>query len=771
MALAVAAACALAGGPQSASAAGAPSSYTVHPGQSLSAVAADIAQSHDPATLSRVGRALFAANPDAFMRHDPSRLKIGAVLDVPPGLAPAAAEPVAQTPQASQPAPAAEPASSTESGVSGTSSASASAAQAASGPTAAVPAAAAASNAEAVAQPAASAPAQASSGTTAGAVGSASGAATTIGASAAVTASSPVGASALSAAAAVAGSATTTGAAGASGTGSASVAVAAAPASNGHVWSGSIQAVPATGASGSLAAGPGGLASEASAPVSSLQQLLALKSRVLMALQKHRLVRAGASGQPAAGAVASSPGAASVPGIPAGSGVAYGTAPTASSGFDLSRISAGVASAIGAALLALIVALMIGRRKRAEARRLADENAAAAQPDAGQPHAGASDESAAHEAVPAATVMATHSGHDDADNMDDGGEDGVALHLSADRAGSSRETAGAEPAWPSHSEAEETLPPSLPDTAHDPFSFEPGHDSHDDRRTEADANAGDDLAGAAESGAAELPAEPTAWHHEETGTQAGEWPAHDAFDVPHDDEPVARDDAEPSTWETAQADSQAAPMAAEDFEPEPEEEPIASGPLDDAFHAADEPAPSIQPEEAAADDAVRSAAPSTAFSHEAVDVLDSLDMPLPPRVGEPMAEDLPSASAPAPDEPEPEPADPEEPVLRRRASAPSTAGAGASGSAAVAGLGAARFGALTLDFDLDLPPDSAEPVPVFTPEQLARIARNKLDLASEYIALGDLGGARTLINEVIESNDHETRADAQALLSTLAPLS
>ena len=54
---------------------------------------------------------------------------------------------------------------------------------------------------------------------------------------------------------------------------------------------------------------------------------------------------------------------------------------------------------------------------------------------------------------------------------------------------------------------------------------------------------------------------------------------------------------------------------------------------------------------------------------------------------------------------------------------------------------------------------------------LARIARNKLELAHEYIALGDLGGARALINEVIDSNDHATRADAQALLSTLAPLS
>ena len=83
----------------------------------------------------------------------------------------------------------------------------------------------------------------------------------------------------------------------------------------------------------------------------------------------------------------------------------------------------------------------------------------------------------------------------------------------------------------------------------------------------------------------------------------------------------------------------------------------------------------------------------------------------------------------------------------------------------------AGFGALKLDFDLELPPSPAQPLPAFTPADLARIARNKLDLAAEYIELGDLAGARTLINEVIESNDPATRNDARALLSTLAPLS
>ncbi len=70
--------------------------------------------------------------------------------------------------------------------------------------------------------------------------------------------------------------------------------------------------------------------------------------------------------------------------------------------------------------------------------------------------------------------------------------------------------------------------------------------------------------------------------------------------------------------------------------------------------------------------------------------------------------------------------------------------AGTAGRGAVAGLGAgtlgaAGFGALKLDFDTELPPSPAQPLPAFTPADLARIARNKLDLAAEYIELGDLG--------------------------------
>jgi FimV-like protein len=96
---------------------------------------------------------------------------------------------------------------------------------------------------------------------------------------------------------------------------------------------------------------------------------------------------------------------------------------------------------------------------------------------------------------------------------------------------------------------------------------------------------------------------------------------------------------------------------------------------------------------------------------------------------------------------------------------------GTAGAASVAGLGASRFGPLSLDFDYNSPASQTEPLPAFTPEQISTIARNKLELAVEYIELGDLSGARTLLQEVIESNDPATRQAAATLLSTLAPLS
>lgn len=209
--------------------------------------------------------------------------------------------------------------------------------------------------------------------------------------------------------------------------------------------------------------------------------------------------------------------------------------------------------------------------------------------------------------------------------------------------------------------------------------------------------------------------------------------------------------------------------------------------------------------------------PQPKFPREAIEALDSLDLGLPPRrelsavpadaavaktehespitpepvVPQPLTEpDItvrPREPAPAtadtaitPEPVRPQPvAEPD--VLQRQSESiaeppkpPSAAQeieAGTAGPASVAGLGAPTFGPMRLAFDLAPATSETEPLPALTPEQIATIARNKLELAAEYIDLGDLAGARTLLQEVIDANDPATRPQAAALLSTLAPLS
>ncbi|MBN3824210.1 pilus assembly protein FimV, partial [Burkholderia sp. Ac-20384] len=69
--------------PASATGDAVPLTVTVQPGQSLNDIAKAATQSRDPGVLARAGRALFDANPQAFMKHDASRLKVGATLTVP----------------------------------------------------------------------------------------------------------------------------------------------------------------------------------------------------------------------------------------------------------------------------------------------------------------------------------------------------------------------------------------------------------------------------------------------------------------------------------------------------------------------------------------------------------------------------------------------------------------------------------------------------------------------------------------------------------------
>ncbi|AET91782.1 hypothetical protein BYI23_B011750 [Burkholderia sp. YI23] len=191
--------------------------------------------------------------------------------------------------------------------------------------------------------------------------------------------------------------------------------------------------------------------------------------------------------------------------------------------------------------------------------------------------------------------------------------------------------------------------------------------------------------------------------------------------------------------------------------------------------------------------------PMPKFPQDAIQALGSLDMELPPRmdltikppvVAEPEAATPPVAETPreprlaqVPPPPTgvtpiehapfvPQPFTPLEAVPHTQSQSQSVAAqieAGTAGAASVAGLGATRFGPLSLDFDLGRASSASEPLPALTPAQLATIARNKLELAAEYIELGDLSGARTLLQEVIESNDPATRHQAATLLSTLAP--
>jgi pilus assembly protein FimV len=181
--------------------------------------------------------------------------------------------------------------------------------------------------------------------------------------------------------------------------------------------------------------------------------------------------------------------------------------------------------------------------------------------------------------------------------------------------------------------------------------------------------------------------------------------------------------------------------------------------------------------------------PKPTFPREAIEALNTLELGLPPRQEAPLDGNAPvHAFDPPPTTPieappiTPQPiAEPavyehqnaqlDGPIDEHAQSVGQQIEGGTTGPASVAGLGASRFGPLSLDFDYNLPASQTDPIPAFTPQQIAMIARNKLDLAVEYIELGDLSGARTLLQEVIESNDHATRQPAATLLSTLAPLS
>ncbi|KWB66380.1 FimV/HubP family polar landmark protein [Burkholderia ubonensis] len=624
--------------------AAAPLTITVQPGQSLNDIAIAATQSHDPGVIARAGRALFDANPQAFMKRDPSRLKLGAALTVPALDATGAA---------------------IASGASAASVTTAASAGAASAPH---PASAAHAASAVQGAPAASAvhPAQTSD---------AHAAAATAGASAAVGASGP----------------------------GAEPAAQQAGASGPHVWSGSIQAAPSSAseavapstpgvpAAGSHAApGAAPVAAASQARPSSLQQLLALKNRVLMELQKHGIGKPAATG---AAADAGRPQAPSVPRPAAGDAGASAAAPGASE----AAATGGAASAAQPQTPPVRPVTTTGAAGRVDWRPVAAAGAAAA-------------------------LL-------------------VAGFMWRKRRNARR---GAAEAASSADDVKPSVVEALPIQPETPVSRDAAADVHLAAAT-AEAVEVHEAHDAQVASPSAEPAHVDSTPHEHDAGEVAE-----AMDAGHDKQQPAE------TLVDAPADK----------------------PLEAPAHA-----PADAPAAPAADT-------HQALMQNAIAALDSLDMPLPPRVSD---EASLSTTEPAPkaglfvddndatngqsaarppvgagDQTPEQPAEQEEePEWDGGATLPGRSGA-TSSAPAFAPLGGAQFGALKLDFDLDLPAAPGAAPPALTPDELARIARNKLELAGEYVELGDLAGARTLLQEVIDANDAATRDDARALLAKLA---
>ncbi|WP_175921464.1 FimV/HubP family polar landmark protein [Burkholderia latens] len=708
--------------PASAAGGPAPLTVTVQPGQSLNDLAKAATQSHDPAVLARAGRALFDANPQAFMKRDPSRLKVGATLTVP-----------ALDPTGAALAPAG---ASAASGVSAASAASA---------------VAAASGTAAVAQHGASAPHPGSAVQAAPAtpvapvahpapVSGASGAG-------AVAASASIGASA---------------AHGASTVDAVPPAAPAVGASGPHVWSGSIQSAPSSASEASVPPAPGSPAPgmrepSAGAPVaaasqprpSSLQQLLALKNRVLMELQKHGIGKpaatnnvapapAPAAPRPAANDAGASAAASSLAASEAASGVTASavqpaSAPvqpaapvtTAARAPGSEQIDWRPAAAAGAAVVVLVAGF--AWRKRRNARR-ADDTApvsdGSAAADAGAP---------TPPVEPLPPILPE-------------------TPLARDAAGDvSLVTAAAA--------AAETVAARTPDTHAPEASSQPETAKQHDDQPEAPSTSH----AASDGDAPQYP------HDVTFATEPAADRPREAYAAPDSNAPQSPHEVQSANQTAAGHPSEAPATPGSDAPQVPR----------DVKHAADEP------NEAAAVQA--NDAQHAALMQHAISALNSLDMPLPPRTAEEPAADTAHAegdqdatngqSAQHPPVgagalPPKYQADQDDEFDWEPDAATPAAGLADGGGAATPSplppLGGAQFGALKLDFDLDLPSTPGAVLPALTPEELARIARNKLDLASEYVELGDLSGARTLLQEVVDANDPATRDDARALLAKLA---
>ncbi|MBU9206726.1 FimV/HubP family polar landmark protein [Burkholderia multivorans] len=672
----------------------APLTVTVQPGQSLNDIAIAATQSRDPAVLARAGRALFDANPQAFMKRDPSRLKVGATLTVPALDASGAAI------AAGASAPATASAASSAAAASGAASAAQHAASAAHG-------ASAASAAAPIQHPAASGTAH--------------------------------GASAPAGALFVAPSSDAAAAHGASAADTASAAAAAAGASGPHMWSGTIQPAPSSASDATAqssqtvqptsgARAPAGAAPAAAASQprpSSLQQLLALKNRVLMELQKHGIGKPAATTAP----VVPAPTAPVTPRAPDDAGAS--SAAAASSADAASGTAASAASAAAPSV-------------QASAPVVATPPANRGEPIDWRPAALAG---AAVVVLVGGLVWRKRRKH---------------RHAEAVAAGAT------DDASPS---AEQALPIE-PET---PVS----------RDVVSDVNFAAIASAAAEAVAPtnEVASTPEAAKPEESNREA-------ANREPTNSEATNREAAEPQAPNREAANPQ--PTTPFDDRPQPSSSVEPVHPTDGAPlpHEA-KPAFDAEPSAPLASSVpvADAAAPSTtdpqhaALMQNAITALGSLDMPLPPRA----AGETPSSSddaeathiatngqtAPHPpvganNTSTEHPADHEDELEWDDDAPHADTSARPAAPSPLSPLGGAQFGALNLDFDLDLPSAPGAELPALTPEELARIARNKLDLAAEYVELGDLSGARALLQEVVDANDAATRDDARAMLAKLS---
>ncbi|MBU9452218.1 FimV/HubP family polar landmark protein, partial [Burkholderia multivorans] len=571
------------------------------------------------------------------------------------------------------------------------------------------------------------------------------------------------GASAPAGASFVAPSSDAAAARGASAADTASAAAAAAGASGPHMWSGTIQPAPSSASDATAqssqyvqptsgAHAPAGAAPAAAASQprpSSLQQLLALKNRVLMELQKHGI------GKPAATTAPVAP-ASTAPVTPRAPDDAGASSAAAASGADAASDTA--ASAVSAPSV------------QASAPVVATPPANRGEPIDWRPAALAG---AAVVVLAGGLVWRKRRKHRHAEAVAAG---------SADDASSSAEQAlPIEPETPvsrdvvsdvnfaavASAAAEAVVPTN--EVASTPEAAKPEASNREAAKPEATNLEA---------------ANPEAANPEASNQEA-------ANREPTNSEATNREAAEPQAPNREAANPQ--PTAPFDDRPQPSSSTLEPVPPTDGAPLPHDAKPAFDAEPtaplASSVPVADAAASSTtdpqhaALMQNAITALGSLDMPLPPRAA---GETSPSSdeaeadhiatngqAAPRPpvganDTSTEHPADHEDELEWDDDAPHADTSARPAAPSPLSPLGGAQFGALKLDFDLDLPSAPGAELPALTPEELARIARNKLDLAAEYVELGDLSGARTLLQEVVDANDAATRDDARAMLAKLS---